>query len=202
MAFSRRRTRIQRATAEYPRELLGPRVARQFEKRQMRGGRKGGLPISEETAPSTRAGLSAALAGSEKATPEQSVAVKLKQCSAQAAIQAKSSAVFCGLPAGAAWMWWSQSGMALDTDAVDADTAAKPAAAGSVATDRAIIIAKIVWAMRCILVVSRNVPRATYYNVYIAQNCRAVALIFIKAPQGGRSPTKSSKISRKLGKCS
>jgi hypothetical protein len=168
----------------------------------MRGGLKGGLPISEETAPSKRAGLSAALAGSEKATPEKLVAVKLKQCSAQAAIQANSSAVFCGLPAGAACMWWSQSGMALDTDisAVDADTAAKPAAAGSVATDRAIITAKMVWAMRCILVVSRNVSRATFYNVYIAQNCRAAALIFIKARNREKAVKKIPKLSILLRK--
>jgi hypothetical protein len=62
----------------------------------MRGGRKGGLPISEETAPFIRTGLSAALAGDENAMPEKSVAVKLKQCNAQAAKQAKSSVDFCG----------------------------------------------------------------------------------------------------------
>lgn len=146
----------------------------------MRGGLKGGLPISEEMAPFIRTGLSATLAGDENAMPEKSIAVKLKQCKAQAAMQ--SAAVFCGVLAGKAWMWWSQSGMELDTDIsiVDDATAAKPAAAGSVATDRAIIIAKMVWAMRCILVVSRNVSRATFYNVYIAQNCCAATLIFIK----------------------
>ena len=66
----------------------------------MRGGRKGGLPISEETAPFIRTGLSAALAGDENAMPEKPVAVKLKQCRAQAAMQ--SSVVFCGLLGGKA----------------------------------------------------------------------------------------------------
>jgi hypothetical protein len=61
--------------------------------------------------------------------------------------------------------------MALDTDksAVDADTAAKPAAAGSVATDRAIMIAKMVWAMRCILVVSRNSTNCVLQRLYSAE---------------------------------
>lgn len=93
-----------------------------------------------------RAGRSATLAGGKKATPEKSVAVKLKQCSAQAAMQAKSSAVFCVWPAGAAWLCWSQSGIALATVVFvdDAEMAAKPIVAGRVATERAIIIAKMV----------------------------------------------------------
>jgi hypothetical protein len=68
---------------------------------QARGGRKGGLPIREETWLLVRTGLSAALAGDEKAMPEKAIAVKLKQLSAQAAMDAQSFAVFCVWSPGA-----------------------------------------------------------------------------------------------------
>ena len=72
----------------------------QFESDQARGGRKGGLPISEEIAVLARSGLSAALAGNEKAIPENSGAVNPKHVSAQAAIHVQSAADFCVLPLG------------------------------------------------------------------------------------------------------
>ena len=74
------------------------------------------------------------------------MAVKPKQMAAQAAIQAAWSADFCVLSAGALWWWWSQSGIACVTDISVAAVAlaAKPTVAGSIATDRARTIAKMV----------------------------------------------------------
>jgi len=99
-----------------------------------------------------RKGLSAALAGDEKAMPEKAVAVKLKHLSAQAAIHAQSSAALCVLPLGAAW-WWSQPGIVSDADisVVVVRLAAKPIAAGSVATDRPTRTAKMVRPIRMLI---------------------------------------------------
>jgi hypothetical protein len=104
-----------------------------------------------------RTGLSAALAGDEKAMPEKTVAVKLKHLSAQAAMHAQSCAVLCVLSLGALW-WWSQSGIVSDADiSVAVGTlAAKPIAAGSVATDRPTRTAKMVRPMRRVIFVFRQ----------------------------------------------
>jgi hypothetical protein len=116
----------------------------QFERLQERGGRKGGLPISEDKWLLASTGLSAALGGDEKAMLEKSVAVTLKQCRAQTAMQAASSVVFCVWLLGKLWWRWSQSGIASDIDtSMVLLPAAKPTAAGSVATDRAIRTAKM-----------------------------------------------------------
>jgi hypothetical protein len=109
--------------------------------------------MSEEILPLVRTGLSAALAGGENATAEETAVMTLKQLSAQAAMHAPSSMDFCVLPSGALWWWWSQSGIASAADisvAVDA-MAAKPSVAGSVATDRPKRTAKMVWAMRSVM---------------------------------------------------
>jgi hypothetical protein len=114
-----------------------------------------------------RTGLSAALAGDEKAMPEKTVAVKLKHLSAQAAIHAQLSAVFCVLSLGTLWWWWSQSGIVSDADisvAVGA-LAAKPIAAGSVATDRPTRTAKIVRPMRMVIFVFRQNVKPTTYKL-------------------------------------
>jgi hypothetical protein len=60
-------------------------------------------------------GLSVALASNEKVMLEQTVAVKLKQLSAQVVMSAQPFADFCVLSLGALG-WWSQSGMAADAD--------------------------------------------------------------------------------------
>lgn len=99
-----------------------------------------------------RTGLSAALAGAEKVTPEKPGAVKLKHVSAQQAMHVQSPAVFFVLSLGA-WRWWSQSGIAWEADIAVAVVAsgAKPAPAGNVATDRPIRIAKIARPMRKVM---------------------------------------------------
>jgi hypothetical protein len=111
--------------------------------------------MREATWSLVRTGLIAALAGDEKAMPEKPVAVKLKQCKAQAAMHAESSAVFCVLSAGAVWRWCSQSGVGADADAdisvADGAVAAKPSAAGSIATDRLIRMAIMVRPMRIVI---------------------------------------------------
>ena len=97
-----------------------------------------------------RTGLSAALIGDEMMKLESPVAVKPKHASAQLAMQAASSVVFCVLSLGALW-WWSQSGIALDADTsviVVVAPAANPDAVGSVATDRATSMTKTVRPMR------------------------------------------------------
>jgi len=58
--------------------------------------------MSEETWRLEPTGLSTPLAGNEKAMLEKAVAGKLRQVSAQAVMQAKSSAIFCVSLAGAA----------------------------------------------------------------------------------------------------
>jgi hypothetical protein len=99
-----------------------------------------------------RTGLSAVLAGDEKVMPEKPGAVKLKHVSAQAAIHAQSVAVLFVLSLGA-WRWWSQSGIALEADifVAVATLAAKPVAAGSVATARLTRTAKMVRPMRRVM---------------------------------------------------
>ena len=79
--------------------------------------------------------------------------MKLKQLSAQEAMHAPSSAVFCVLPPGALWWWWSQSGIAWEAEISIAVVApaAKPIAAGSVATDRATRVAIMVRPMRVVI---------------------------------------------------
>jgi hypothetical protein len=106
--------------------------------------------MREATLPLVRTGLSAALAGNEKAMPEKVVAVKLKQFKAQAAMHAESSAVFCVLSADVVWWWCSQFGIAADADisVTDGALAAKPTAAGNEATDRLITMAIMVRPMR------------------------------------------------------
>ncbi|HEY5216009.1 MAG TPA: hypothetical protein VIJ17_03850 [Pseudolabrys sp.] len=94
--------------------------------------------------------MSAALAVVENTTPENPVAVKLKQWSAQAAMHALSSAVFCVLSLGAVW-WCSQSGIACDADTAIGAAPAKPSDAGSVATDRPTSMAKMVRPMRRVI---------------------------------------------------
>src|SRR5450830_1160028 len=133
MALSSARHSMSSSGSRIPAQACGSRVAMQLERCQVRGGRKGGLPIREETWMRARTGLSAALAGNEKAMPEKTVAVKLKHLSAQAATHAQSSAVFCVLSLGTLW-WWSQSGIVSDADisVAVAILAAKPIAAGSV----------------------------------------------------------------------
>jgi hypothetical protein len=143
----------------------------QLERGQERGGRKGGLPIREEILLLVRTGLSAALAGDEKAMPEKPVAVKLKHVSAQPAMHAASCAVFCVLSLGALWWWWSQSGIASDAEISVAIVApaAMPVAAGSVATDRPIRTAKMVRPMRMIIsyfVRTLNYESANSHSIY------------------------------------
>jgi hypothetical protein len=142
----------------------------QLERRQERGGRKGGLPICDQTVLLVRTSLSAALAGDEKAMPENPVAVKLKHVSAQAAMHAPSSAALCVLSLGALWWWWSQSGIvsAANISVAVVTPAAKPIAAGSIATDRATTIAKMVWPMRIFILYWSEID--TILKELIAQN--------------------------------
>ena len=97
----------------------------------------------------TRAGLSVALTGDDKAIPPKLGDTKLKQLSAQPALHAVSSAVFCVSPLGALWRW-SQSDVAGEAEISIAVVApaAKPVAAGSVATDRATRTATMVRPIR------------------------------------------------------
>lgn len=136
---------------------------------QERGGRKGGLPICEEILLLVRAGLSAALAGVENAMAEKAAAMTLKQLSAQAAMHAPSSTDFCVLPPGALW-WWSQSGIAGEAEISIAVVvpAAKPIAAGSVATDRATRAVNMVRPIRMNSLVS---VRASTMNLRIQSLC-------------------------------
>jgi len=138
---------------------------------QERGGRKGGLPICEEILLLVRAGLSAALAGVENAMAEKAAAMTLKQLSAQAAMHAPSSTDFCVLPPGALWWWWwSQSGIAVGAEIsiIVVAPAAKPIAAGSVATDRATRAVKMVRPIRMNSLVS---VRASTMNLRIQSLC-------------------------------
>ena len=137
---------------------------------QERGGRKGGLPICEEILLLVRAGLSAALAGVENAMAEKAAAMTLKQLSAQAAMHAPSSTDFCVLPPGALWWWWSQSGIVGEAEISIAVVvpAAKPIAAGSVATDRATRAVKMVRPIRMNSLVS---VRASTMNLRIQSLC-------------------------------
>jgi hypothetical protein len=137
---------------------------------QERGGRKGGLPIWEEILLLVRAGLSAALAGVENAMAEKAAAMTLKQLSAQAAMHAPSSTDFCVLPPGALWWWWSQSGIVGEAEISIAVVvpAAKPIAAGSVATDRATRAVKMVRPIRMNSLVS---VRASTMNLRIQSLC-------------------------------
>jgi len=151
MALSSAPHSMSSSGSRIPARACGSRVAIQLERRQVRGGRKGGLPICEETWVRVRTSLSVVLAGDEKAMPETTVAVKLKHLSAQAAIHAQSSAAWCVLPLGA--VWWSQSGIVSDADISVAvvKLAAKPIAAGSVATDRPTRTAKMARPIRILM---------------------------------------------------
>jgi hypothetical protein len=133
---------------------------------QERGGRKGGLPICEEILLLVRAGLRAALAGGKNAMAEKAAAMTLKQLSAQAAMHAPSSTDFCVLPSGVLWWWWSQSGIVGEAEISIAVVApaAKPIAAGSVATDRATRAVKMVRPIRMNSLVS---VRASTMNLRI-----------------------------------
>jgi len=120
---------------------------------------------------SVRTGLSAVLAGDEKVMPEEPGAVKLKHVSAQAAIHAQSVAVLFVLSLGV-WRWWSQSGIALEADifVAVATLAAKPVAAGSVATARLIKTAKMVRPMRRVMLYFVTTTNITpqFYGGYMA----------------------------------
>ena len=78
--------------------------------------------------------------------------MKLKQVRAQAAIEEQLSVVFCVCPPGALWRW-SQSGIVTDVGIFDAVSTltAKPAVAGSVATDRLISMAIMIRPIRSVI---------------------------------------------------
>jgi hypothetical protein len=94
-------------------------------------------------------GLSVAPTGDDKAIPTKLGDTKLKQLSAQPAMHAVSSAVFCVSLLGALWRW-SQSAIVCETEISIAVIApdAKPVAAGSVATARATKTATMVRPIR------------------------------------------------------
>src|SRR5664280_2314100 len=114
--------------------------------------------------------------------PAKMVPVKLKHLSAHPAIDAQSSMYFCVLPLGALW-WWSQSGIAGEAEISIAVVApdAKPIAAGSVATDRAIRTATMVRPIRMNPLYPSE-PQTT--NLRIQSLCGSQlgvnALIFVK----------------------
>jgi hypothetical protein len=111
------------------------------------------------------------------------VPVKLKHLSAHPAIDAQSSMDFCVLPPGALWWWWSQSGIAGEAEISIAVVApaAKPIAAGSVATDRATRTATMVRPIRMNPLYPSE-PQTT--NLRIQSLCGSQlgvnALIFVK----------------------
>lgn len=110
--------------------------------------------------------------------PMMAGSVKLKQFSAQAAMQALSSVDFWMSSLAALWRW-SQS--AADMPIVDLAADAKPTDAGSKATDRPIRTAKMVRPMR----IESFVPVIRLRHEYAQQDLSvaahgASALIFLK----------------------
>src|SRR5262249_33435565 len=108
---------------------------------QTRGGRKGGLPICERNELLSNCGLTLA-AIDQNATIDEAVCENPKHLRAQAAIEAQPSiALSQGLASGG-----QQSSPIADMSDIPADFRATPipAAAGSMATDRAITNARMV----------------------------------------------------------
>ena len=100
--------------------------------------------MREETFSLVRINFGAVLIGGKKVMLENPIAVKPKHATAQAAMLAQSSMDFCVLLLGTLW-WWSQSVIvSVATTSMALLPAAKPTAAGSVATDRARTATKMI----------------------------------------------------------
>lgn len=134
-----------------------------------------------------RTGLSVVLTGDDKAISAKLGATKLKQLSAQPAMHAVSSAVFCVSPVGTLWRW-SQSAIVREAEISIAVVApaAKPVAAGNVATDKPIRAARMARPMRRIMFNFATTINRAFAAFHMYRSKWMVhALIFIKCYFGG-----------------